>query len=40
VPAVGADTSSKMADEGSLASNGLLNSLADDGWAIREVDDV
>lgn len=40
VPAVGADTSSKMTDEGSVASNGLLNDMKDDGWAIREVDDV
>lgn len=40
VPAVGADTSSKMTDEGSVASNGLLHDMKDDGWAIREVDDV
>jgi hypothetical protein len=39
VPAVGADTSSKMTDEHSIASNGLLNGLTAEGWAIREVDD-
>lgn len=29
-----------MTDEGSVASNGLLNDMKNDGWAIREVDDV
>lgn len=39
VPAVGVDTSSKMTDEYSIASNGLLDGLTAEGWAIREVDD-
>lgn len=40
VPAVGRNTSSKMMDENSVASNGLLDGLSSDGWAIREVDDI
>jgi carboxymethylenebutenolidase len=40
VPAIGADTSFKMADEESVASNGLLDGLGAEGWAIREVDSI
>jgi carboxymethylenebutenolidase len=36
VPAVGANTSFKLADPESVPSNELLG----DGWAIREVDDI
>lgn len=34
------ETSSKMSNQYSVASNQLFDGLNADGWAIREVDDI